>query len=530
MPSQDRRAAGRRRAWGRGPIILRMESLEHRELLTGKGTLPDLVNSALVSTSSVTDWGNTLQINGKIKNQGGGTTTQPFQVVIYASPIKGISPYSLALGDVTVPAGLAPGATVPYTTSVTLPKTPIPDVSSTGGTLYITAFVNPTKTVVEGNYHNDEDLGPPFDATPVLIEPPAPANLIGTTLAVTPTNATWGSTITVTAQVSNQGAGPSPQTRALLSLTPTGLPYGQWTTVGIGNIIVPPLAPFQTINLVQTITLPAIEPAAIANYTNLGLTMTQDADYLTTDLYPQEPDQGLGLDQAALSITTSATSTAVASPYYPDLAASSVLLSASSLTWGGSFSATTDVQNLGQAAAGTFLVRYLLTGQGGSLTNAIFLGDATVTSLAPGATQEVTQALQLPGRLPNGVTLSSVGYARIAVIVDPENVVNETLYTNNQAISAPVIVRLPGNGKMVPTTAAAGALPTPEALAAQSAAAHKRAARAVIVARNQAKATKKKLKRKVGSAGSSLVSKAESLGKELTKLPSQVFDVLKKSV
>ena len=47
MPSHDRRAAGRRRAWGRGPIILKLESLERRELLTAWPTrrLPDLVNS-----------------------------------------------------------------------------------------------------------------------------------------------------------------------------------------------------------------------------------------------------------------------------------------------------------------------------------------------------------------------------------------------------------------------------------------------------------------------------------------------------
>ena len=30
MPSLDRRAAGRRRAWGRGPITLKLESLERR--------------------------------------------------------------------------------------------------------------------------------------------------------------------------------------------------------------------------------------------------------------------------------------------------------------------------------------------------------------------------------------------------------------------------------------------------------------------------------------------------------------------
>jgi hypothetical protein len=529
MPSYDRRAAGRRRAWGRGPIILRMESLERRQMLTGKGTLPDLVNSALVSSTNVADWGNALQIQGNIKNQGGGTTTQPFQIVIYASPIRGISAYSLALGSVTIPAGLAPGATVPYNTAITLPTTPIPNVSSIGGTVYIAAVVNPTRSVVESNYRNDEDLGPPFDVTPVLIEPPAPSNLIGTTLAVTPTNPTWGSTITVTAQITNEGAGASPQTRALLSLTPSGLPYGQWTTVGIGNIIVPPLAPYQTINLVQNITLPSIEPAAVANYTNFGITMTQDANYVTNDLYPHQPEQGLGLDQASLSITY-APGASTAWPPLAELAASSVLVSSSKLNWGSSFTATTDVQNLGQAGSGPFLVRFLLTGQAGGLTDAIYLGDTTINNLVAGASQPVSQSLQLPGRLPSGVTLSSVGYARIAVIVDPENIVNESLYTNNAALSAPVIVRLPGNGTTVPTTVAAGTLPSISQLAAQSQAAKKQAHRAVIVARNAQRAAKKKLKRKIGSAGNGLVSKAESLGKELTKLPGQVFNVLKKSV
>ena len=115
--------------------------------------------------------------------------------------------------------------------------------------------------VPESNYHNNEDLGPPYDTDAVLIQPPTPANLVGTTLVVTPTDPTWGSTITVTAQITNQSSGSSPQTRALLSLTPQGLTYGGSTTVGIGNIIVPPLGPYQTVNLVQNITLPAVEPS-----------------------------------------------------------------------------------------------------------------------------------------------------------------------------------------------------------------------------------------------------------------------------
>ena len=72
MSSQNRRAAGIRRAWGRGPIILKLESLEPRELLaaSANSTLPDLVNSSFVSTPATADWGQTLEVDGRVKNQG----------------------------------------------------------------------------------------------------------------------------------------------------------------------------------------------------------------------------------------------------------------------------------------------------------------------------------------------------------------------------------------------------------------------------------------------------------------------------
>jgi len=432
---------------------------------------------------------------------------------------------------VTVPAGLVPGQSIPYQTSVNLPSTPIPDVSSAGGTVYVAAVVNPTRTVAESNYHNNEDIGPPHDAAPILIEAPLPANLEGTTFAVTPTNPTWGSTITVTAQITNQGTGASPQTRALIALTPQGLNYGGTTTVGIGNIEVPPLAPYQTINLVQNITLPAVAPVSLTNYTNFGLTMTQDAAYVTNDVYPHEPDQGVGYDQTAISITTSATSTATLGPL-ADLAASSVLLSKSTLTWGSSFPVTTEVQNLGQASAGPFLVRFLLTGQGGSLTDAIFLGDATIPGLAAGYNQQLTQTLQLPNRLPAGMSLNNVGYARIAVVVDPEYVVNESLYSNNVSLSAPFVVRLPGNATTVPTTATA-ALPSLQTLAQQSQQQAKIAAAASRAARIKARAAtaaQKKLHRKRPRSGQNIAKITINVAEELTKLPSQAFKAIKRSL
>jgi CARDB len=549
MPSQDRRAAGRRRAWGRGPVILKLESLERRELLAAS-TLPELVNASLTTPNTVSDWGDTVGIDGQIKNQGGSTTTAPFQVAIYASPARGIDKYSVEIGEVTIPAGLGAGQYVPFSDSVQLPATPLPDVSSQGGTVYITTIVNPTKSVIESNYRNSEDLGPPYDAVAVTIVPPKPANLVGTTLAVDDTTPTWGSQITVTAQVTNEGSGSSPQTRALLSLTPQGINYDDGSTVGIGSITVPPLAPYQSVNLVQTITLPTLEPTLVTNYTNFALTMTQDADYLTNILYPHVPSQGTGLDQAALTITypatTSTTSTTVdgvtttttvptptptAGPL-PDLAASSLVVNKTNVDWGSTIQVSTDIQNVGQAAAGQFLVRFLLTGQAGSMDNSIYLGETTVDGLAAGADLPLTQTLTLPNVLPAGVTLNSVGYGRIMVIVDPEAFINESVRTNSDALSAPIILRLPGNATTVPTTQNSTALPSVTSLASEAQQAAKLAAAARRAARLQAKALSatKKLKRRVGRGEPGVVSAAVSVGTELTKLPSQAINAIKRSL
>jgi hypothetical protein len=540
MSSHNRRAAGIQRAWGRGPIILKLECLERRELLaagasasaSAASTLPDLVNSALVTSVSVADWGQTVEVNGRVKNQGASTTTAPFEITVYASPIRGIDRYSVPIGEVQIPAGVAPGEAVPYQTSVTIPTTPVPDVSSAGGTLYITVAVDPGHTIPESNYHNNEDLGPPYDTDAVLIQAPVPANLVGTTLVVTPTDPTWGSTITVTAQITNQSSGSSPQTRALLSLTPQGLSYGSSTTVGIGSIIVPPLGAYQTVNLVQNITLPAVEPSSIANYTNFGLTMVQDADYVTNDLYPHTTSQGVGLDQAAITITTSATSTATVGNL-PDLAASSVILSKSSVEWGSTVQVTTEIQNLGLGAAPASSVYYILTGQTGSLAEAIFLGQATLPALAPGATQSLNQTIALPIRLPAGVSLGSVGYARIEVLTNPENDFDESIYSNGDSLSEPFIVRLPGNATTVPTTQAAGTLPTIQQLATRSANKAKVASAEKVAAKVAARIASKppkKLHRKVGKGGLNVAKASVSVGEEITKLPNQVYDAIKRSI
>jgi hypothetical protein len=494
--------------------------------------LPDLVNTALSLSTNVADWGNSIQVMGQIKNQGDVATNAPFVVGLYASAVRGINKYSAPIGQVTIPAGLAPGQVAPYNTTVSIPDTPIPDVNGNGGTLYVAAWVNPNQMIAESNYRNDRDLGPPYDTAPVIIQAPQPADLVGTTLAVNTPTTIWGSTITVTAQVTNEGTGSSPQTIALLSLTPQGLNYGDSTTVGIGTITIPPLGPSQTYNVVQNITLPTGEPLAISNYSNFGLTMTQDADYVTSDLYPNQPDQGLGYDQTPMTITTSSTSTATTGAL-PDLATSTVLGPTGTIRWGQSFQVTTNIQNLGQGDAGPFQVFFLLTGQAGSVNDAIYLGQAELPGLAAGATQPITQTLTLPTRLPSGVNLNSVGYARIAVIADPENFINETLKSNNQTISAPFIVRLPGNATTVPTQPAAGTLPTVASVAAKDQVAAKARAglrRAARIEAGVAARPTKKLHRRRPPNTNGIVNKGVSLATELTKLPHQIESVISKSI
>ena len=77
MPSNDRRAAGRRRAWGRGPIILKLESLERRALMTAGGTsgmnlrfqptiantLPDVSNGTADQLNTEAEESTTLPIS-----------------------------------------------------------------------------------------------------------------------------------------------------------------------------------------------------------------------------------------------------------------------------------------------------------------------------------------------------------------------------------------------------------------------------------------------------------------------------------
>jgi hypothetical protein len=121
------------------------------------------------------------------------------------------------------------------------------------------------------------------------------------------------------------------------------------------------------------------------------------------------------------------------------------------------------------------------------------------------------------------MSLNSVGYARIAVVVDAENTVNESLISNNLADSAPIVVRLPGtNGtSIVPTSAAAGVLPSLEAQPAPKVRPHP--ARAEARARRLAAEPLKTLHRKPPKKEPSIVH-------QISELPTNLKNLVKKYI
>lgn len=460
MPSHDRRAAARRRAWGRGPIILRFEPLEGRQLLAAN-PLPDLVGAAFDISAHTVDWGDSFHATGQVRNQGNGPETGPFNVAIYASTTPVMGPGSVLLRESAVSGNLAAGQSGSFDEVVTLPPTPIPGFN--GQPIYITLRVDPEGQISETNKNNNFGIGQGYDTTNLNLAQKIPANLVGSSFGVYPDQTTWGQPVSVTAQVRNYSAGDAAPTRARILLTPSGANPGHGADVTVGYLDVPAIPAWQTVNVTGTITLPAAAPTVLSSGTQFYLSMAQDADYVVDPLYPHLPSQGLGLDIAQIAIGAGKNPNLPQGPK-ADLAAAGIIAPSQPVAWGQNIQVTTTVENLGKADAGPFHVKFVLTGASGSLDHAIYLGDAAINGLRAGYDQQIIQTLRLPNRLPSGITLNSVGTGRIAVLVDSEAAVDELLKTNNVSQSNPVTLRVLGTDgrSTVPTAPPGTALGQPQ--------------------------------------------------------------------
>ncbi|MFO0954614.1 MAG: cell adhesion protein, partial [Isosphaeraceae bacterium] len=100
MSNDARRARARRRAWGRGPMILRFEPLEDRELLAAAVALPDVAPVAIDTVHNLA-WGDSFHAKGIVANQGTAPAANGFHVNIYASPTAAIGVNSTLIGQAT---------------------------------------------------------------------------------------------------------------------------------------------------------------------------------------------------------------------------------------------------------------------------------------------------------------------------------------------------------------------------------------------------------------------------------------------
>ena len=441
MSSNDRRAVARRRAWGRGPMILRLESLEGRRLLAAAATdLPDLVSVAL-SANPAADWGDMIEVKGSIANGGMAPVPPGAVAAIYASGTNVIGPGSVLLATIPITAGLKPGSAMAFDQTVSMPVSPISGMDNNSTKLWIGTRIDPTNAIPEQNEFNNEGVGPGVDQAVVTITPLRPSNLVGTSFGVSASSTTWGSTLSVTGQVTNNAQGDAPATRARIVLTPNGLVPGGANDVTVGSIDVPAIPAFGAVNVVRQISLPAIPPALLAGQGAYLISMIQDADHAASPIIQSPVIQGIGLDTQVITIGPGANSDVKAGAK-PDLAATGVVPNSTTLYWGQTFQVSTTVQNLGIADVPKFTVRFALTSVDGTTTNPIYLGSAVVDGLKGQYAQDIVQTLKIPNRLPFGYNVGSIDYGRIQVTIDPENTVDESLKTNNDATSTPIVFKL----------------------------------------------------------------------------------------
>ncbi|MGE3819409.1 MAG: CARDB domain-containing protein [Isosphaeraceae bacterium] len=448
MPIDRRRAAARRRAWGRGPMVLRFEPLEGRELLaTTAVALPDLT-AVQFDTLAQMDWGDSFQARGEILNQGDATASVPFHVNLYASTTPALGSQSVLLGRITIPEGLRPGDRVPFSQTVNLPATPPAGLGPTG-TVYLGLLVDPEGSVVERNESNNSGNGQGLDTTAVTIVARLPSALAATSLGVYPDQVQWGQTVRVNAQIQNGASGDAPPTRARVVLTPSGSVPGGNDDVTIGNLQVPAVPAGQTVVVSQAIDLPSVPPFLLVGKDQFLLSVSQDADFVADPFSPHRATRGPGIDMVPILISSPTALTVDPNTPLPDLVAGRISAPTIPLAFGRTFQVTTTIQNQGRLDSGPYRVRFLMVGTDGSPETAMFLADATLEGLKAGYGQDVVQTLRLPGRLPLGASVDPNAEVRIAVLIDPENVFDESSKANNYSVSDVVGLQVVGTDGLV---------------------------------------------------------------------------------
>jgi CARDB len=473
MPAYDRRARARRKAWGRGPTILRFEPLEGRELLsTAAVPAPDLVATSFDTLHNMY-WGDSFQAVGTIANKGTAPTTGPFSVNVYATSSQTLDANAVFVGTIAITTPIQPGATAKFDQTMTLPVMPVPNLGK-APSFYLELLVNPGNPDHEPNTADKQGLGQGFDTSVVTITPHQPSNLVGSGFQLSTNTATWGGVVQVSAQFTNAGPGDAPATRANIVATPAGQTPGGASDFTLGSINVPALPANQSLNLQTNITLPAVPPSVLANAPSLTLSLVQDVDFQANPIGPHSATRGVGLDSATLAVTT-ASPTLTTPSTLPQLAVASIQVPSTPLAWGQTTQIGVSLENRGTADASAFRVQFALVDPNNP-GPALVLANTTVSGLKAGFSQSVLQTIKMPATIA-GTVPPATAQGVIQVTIDPEHVVDQTTRTSNSLASSVITINLvnfDGHGTVITPT------PTPTstttAAAAKAAAAAKKAA------------------------------------------------------
>ncbi|MGE3540790.1 MAG: CARDB domain-containing protein [Candidatus Tectimicrobiota bacterium] len=374
-----------------------VESNENNNCRATTGTVqvgsPDLLVTSLTEAPPTATLGSSFVVAETIHNQGTGIAgASTVRYYLSLDSLKS-STDRLVSGSHSVAAGLAPGASLPGSATVTIPRTtPL-------GTYFLLACADATNTVLESNETNN------CRATAGTVQIGAP-DLLVSALTEPPAMAVLGGSFVVTEIIHNQGTATAGAFTVRYYLSLDSLKSSTDRLVSGSHSVAAGLAPGAALPGSATVTIPSTTP--LGTYFLLAC-----ADATNTVLESNETN-----NCRATTGTVQVGS--------PDLLVSALTEPPATAFRGSRFVVTDTIHNQGTTAAGTSSVRYYLSLDSlKSSTDRLVSGSHSVAAgLAPGASLPGSATVTIPSTTPLGTYF-------LLACADATNTVLESNETNN---------------------------------------------------------------------------------------------------
>ncbi|HEX8202232.1 MAG TPA: CARDB domain-containing protein [Isosphaeraceae bacterium] len=405
MSSHDRRAAARRRAWGRGPAILRFEPLEGRQLLSADLS-PGLEPPTAIEVPAPTILPlNTAAGAHEALVPADAPPTEAAQAgtdLVITSVVETTAVAAGSDATTAAGAGTTPDAVLASQTEI---------ASSASGSAKVDA--DPPQSATP----------PPADATastpaPVAAptvpapapEVPPPPDLVATAFD-TLHRLDWGDPFHAVGAIRNQGGSAATAFRVDIVASPSAV-------VGTDEVLLGsvPFPDGLTAGESRPFDLPVALPAVpllrpdAPPYLYVRLRVDAGGQVAEGD-EANDVGRGQGLDASVVTIA----------PHLPArLVGASFNVSSSTLSWGDTVVVTTQVRNDAPGAAPVTRARIVLTpvGQLPGGTHDVTIGSLPVPALAAYESATVTEAITLPTTRPS--TFAGVSRFYVWVLMDAD--------------------------------------------------------------------------------------------------------------